>query len=146
MKKNFLAILACVMLLIACTPREGIEVRDAWMRQTAQGENGAVYFVLNNYSAVEDKLMGASAEIAQAVEIHESTIVNDVMKMRMLTSVPLTASAEVEFSPGGLHIMLVGLKEETKLGESIEVILHFKNHEDIKISVPVQELGEEHGH
>jgi len=146
MKIVILVVLTGSLLLSSCTAKEGIEIRNAWMRQTAQGENGAVYFVLHNYSAVEDELIGVSAEIAQAVEIHESTMTNDVMQMRMLSSVPLEASAEVEFSPGGLHIMLVGLKREINIGDSIKITLHFKNNEDSTVHVPVQQSGEGHEH
>jgi copper(I)-binding protein len=144
MKKKFLLILMCAVMLNSCTPKEGIEVRDAWMRPTAQGENGAVYFTLHNYSA-DDELIGVSADIAQAAEMHESTMTNDVMQMRMVESVPLASGEDVEFSSGGLHVMLVGLKEEVKVGEMVDIVLHFKNSEDIRLQVLVQEGAEEHG-
>ena len=144
MKKVFLLVLTG-LLLSACTTKEGIEIRDTWMRPTAQGDNGAVYFVIHNYSTVEDELIGVSAEIAQAVEIHESMIMNgDVMEMQMLSSVPLGLGKDVDFSPGGLHVMLVELREEVKLGDSIEITLHFKNSEDVIVHVPVQESSEGH--
>lgn len=144
MKKVFLLFLTG-LLLSACTTKEGIEIRGAWMRPTAQGDNGAVYFVLHNYSSKTDELVVASSDSAEAVELHESMIMDgDVMEMNMLTSLPLEASADVEFAPGGLHIMLVGLKEEAKFGDSIEITLHFKNSEDIIVYVPVQESGEGH--
>ena len=146
MKKVISVVLTGSLLLSSCMAREGIEFHDAWMRSTAQGENGAVYFILHNHSDERDELIGVSAEIAQAVEIHESTMTNDVMQMRMLSSVPLEASAEVEFSPGGLHIMLVNLQREAKLGDSIEITLRFKNNDDITVHVPVQESGEGHEH
>jgi len=146
MKKIFLFLLASFLLLSSCTVKEGIEISNAWMRSTAPGENGAVYFILHNYSAVEDELISVSAEIAQAVEFHESTMTNDVMQMRMLSSVPLEASSEVEFSPGGLHIMLVKFQREAKLGDHIEITLHFRVSDDIVVNVSVQESGEEHEH
>ena len=85
-------------------------IRDAWMRTAERGGNGAVYIVIHKYSAMNDALVGASAEIAQAVEIHESQIVDDIMQMRMLSSVELASGEDVKFEPGGLHIMLVNLK------------------------------------
>jgi len=44
--------------------------------------------------------------------------------------------------------MLIGLKQELKLGDEIEITLHFKNQEDIRIKVPVQNilLPEHEGH
>ncbi|HEX2996471.1 MAG TPA: copper chaperone PCu(A)C, partial [Anaerolineales bacterium] len=61
--------------------------------------------------------------------------------------VPLEAYADIEFAPGGLHVMLINLKKELKIGDEIEIALHFKNSEDIKLRVPVRDtpaLEEEH--
>lgn len=138
MKKLFSMILAGALLAAACTPKEGIEVREAWTRAAAQGENGAVYFVIHNYSETDDALVGMSAEVAEAVEFHESEMEHDVMQMRMIRLVPLASGKNVEFAPGGLHIMLVDLREELKVGETIEITLHFKNSADISLNIPVQ--------
>ncbi|MBV6401022.1 MAG: hypothetical protein CNIPEHKO_01319 [Anaerolineales bacterium] len=144
MKKLVSLFLAGMALVTACTPKEGIEVRDAWIRTAPQGGNSAMYFVIHNYSA-DDELVGVSTKIAEAAEIHESSMVDDVMQMRMVESVPLASGEDVEFASGGLHVMLVGLKEETKVGDMVDVVLHFKNSEDIRLQVPVQESAEEHG-
>ncbi len=132
------------MLVTACTPKEGLEVRDAWIRSAPQGGNSALYFVIHNYSA-DDELVGVSTKITTAAEMHESSMVDDVMQMRMVESVPLVSGEDVEFASGGLHVMLVGLKEEVKVGDMVEVVLHFKNSEDIRLQVPVQDGADEHG-
>ena len=142
MKRTSISILAGFLLLTACGTEKGIEIHSAWMRPAAQGENGAVYFVIHNHSSTADELVGASANIAAAVEMHESVLTDgDVMQMHEVASVPLDAFAEIEFTPGGLHMMLVGLRQETKVGDEIEVILHFRNFEDIRIMVPVRETA-----
>jgi len=143
-EKGFLLALAGSLLLSACTAKEGIEIRDAWMRPAAQGDNGAVYFTLHNYSAVDDELIGVSAKISQTVEFHESKLVNDVMTMQMLSSVPVSSGEDVVFVPGGLHIMLVGLKKDVNPGESFEITLHFRVREDLVVTVYVQEGAEDH--
>ena len=135
-------ILACVLILVSllsgCSPpAEGVEVREAWARPAAQGDNGAVYFVIR--SSEEDELVGASSDVAEAVEIHESAMSGDVMEMHHSPSVPLGAGEQVTFEPGGLHIMLVRLKQELKVGDDLEVTLHFKNREDLKLRVQVMD-------
>ena len=144
MKKKSIVLFSIFLLVAACAPKEGIEIRDAWIRSAPQGGNSALYFVIHNYSA-DDELVGVSTEIADAAEIHESSMVDDVMQMRMLESVPLVSGEDVEFAPGGLHVMLVGLKEEAKVGDMVDIVLHFKNSEDIRLQVPVREGAEEHG-
>lgn len=143
MKRTVELLFIAVLLLTACSPKEGIEVRDAWARAAAPGENGAVYFVIHNYSAADDSLVGVSTDVAETAEIHETSMAGDVMEMHMLPTVLLAAGEDVEFSPGGLHIMLFNLQRELKIGESIEITLHFQTSADIPLTVHVQ-AGPEH--
>ena len=114
-----------------------MEVRDAWMRPAAQGGNGAVYLVI--HSASGDEITGVTSEIAEAVEMHESTMSGDVMEMHPLHSVPLEAGQDVTFEPGGFHIMLIGLKRDLNAGDETQITLHFQNAPDLSFPVPVQE-------
>lgn len=141
MKYFFLTLLAGAFLLSACNAATGIQVSNAWARTASKDGNGAVYFLLQNHSAAADELLGASSDSAVSVEIHESRMEGDVMKMQQLMSVPLAGKASIEFAPGGYHVMLIGLKQDLEIGGQIELTLHFKDHQDITVSVPVQETG-----
>jgi copper(I)-binding protein len=101
---------------------------------------------LHNHSTESDELIGASSNVADMVEIHESMMANDVMQMQRIDSVPLAADQEVIFEPGGLHIMLIGVKQDLVLGEHIGVVLHFKNHEDIVVEVHIEDTMPEDDH
>ena len=109
------------------------------MRPAQQGENGAVYFVIHNHSSQADELIGVTSDVATAVEMHESQMSGDVMRMHPIQSVPLEPDEEVTFEPGGFHVMLVGLKKELKLGDQIEITLDFANFEEIRVVVPVRD-------
>ena len=138
--KRILPLIAATMLFLsACGAKSGMEVRNAWARPAAQGGNGGVFFELRNHDAVPDELTGASSTVAEAVEIHESKMDGDVMQMRMIPSLPIEANAEVTFEPGGLHVMLFNLEQELKLDDEFEIVLHFKNHEDITVHVTVED-------
>lgn len=150
-RSSFIVVSAIALLLCACTAEEGITVHNAWIRPTAQGENGAVYFVLHNQSAEADELVGASSDVAESVEMHESSMAEgtDVMQMNQVFSIPLNRGSEVVFEPGGYHVMLVNVSRELMAGETIEVTLQFKNHKDIPVKVSVAEFaptGDEHSH
>lgn len=148
MKKIFLLVLTLTLTLSACSAPGDIEVHNAWVRPTAQGQNAGVYFTIHNHSTNDDELTGATATVADVVEIHESKMENDVMQMNMLPSLPIAADEEINFEPGGLHIMLINIKEELVLGDHIGIILHFKNHEDIVVEVHIDDSmpEEDHGH
>jgi periplasmic copper chaperone A len=138
-KGTLVVVLALATLLSGCAaPGSGdVEVREAWMRPAAQGANGAVYFTIENHSSETQDLIDVASDIADAVEIHESKMSGDVMEMHQLESLRLGAGAEVKFEPGGLHIMLIGLKKELKNGDEIDITLQFNKLEDLIVQVPV---------
>ena len=126
------------LLLAACSPENGINVQEAWARPARQGENGVVYFLLENHTAETHEVLAAVSDVAETVEIHESQLSGDVMQMRRLESVSIGPGAEVIFEPGGLHIMLIGLKKDLQIGDEIELTLQFRNFDDISVPVSVQ--------
>jgi copper(I)-binding protein len=138
-KRRLVSVLVIAFLLSGCAApaAEGVEVHDAWARPAALGGNGAAYFIIRSSAA--DELVAVTSEVAEAVEMHQSLMSGDVMEMHQLHSVPLPQGEEVVFEPGGLHVMLVGLKQDLKLGDEFEITLQFENHEDLKIMVPVQD-------
>jgi len=136
-KQTIVLWLIGAFLISACGATGDIEVHDAWARPTAQGENAAVYFQIHNHTENPDELIGVSSNFADAAEIHESKMENDVMQMNMISSIPLGADEEVNFAPGGFHVMLVSIKQEFKAGDHIAIILRFKNHEDIVVNASV---------
>ena len=146
MKKIIGLIVVLVAFLSACSAPGDMEVHQAWVRPTAQGENAAVYLTIHNHSANDDELTGVTTTVADMVEIHESKMENDVMQMSMVTSLPIAADEEIIFTPGGYHIMLVNIKEELVLGEHMGLILHFKNHADIVVEVHIEDSMPEEDH
>jgi copper(I)-binding protein len=57
------------------------------------------------------------------------------MKHHMMVEIP--AQGELEFAPGGYHVMFMGLSDGWTVGDEIEASLQFKNAGtlDIKFSV-----------
>lgn len=141
MRRFLKMLLAGIVLLSACNAATGITIKAPWARPAAQGDNGAVYFLLQNHSAWDDELIGVSSDIATAVEIHESKMDGDVMQMQQVMSLPIEGKASIEFAPGGFHVMLIGLKQDLNVGDSFQLTLEFRDYEDITVSIPVHETG-----
>lgn len=143
MRKRFAAsflLLFCFALLAACQPQSaGVSVLDAWARPGLAGSNSAVYLTIRNSSTAEEELVGASGDVAESIEIHTSSMDSSgTMMMRPVEAVEIPAHAAVEFKPGGMHVMLVGLSEDFIAGESITITLHFKNAANLTIEVPIK--------
>jgi copper(I)-binding protein len=131
------------ILLSACSPKqEGILVHNTWVRPVAQGENASVYFVLFNHTSETDLLTSVSTAVAEATELDESTLNGEVVQMTPLEYVLVPASTEVDFRSGGLHVMLLGLKQDLKLNSEIEISLHFLHYPDLIVKVPVRNFPE----
>jgi len=119
-----------VLLLLptsACKPQE-LSIKDAWARPGNQGAMGAAYFVIENPTGQDDELLLAESDIAENVEMHISTMKDDgTMTMIQQASIPVPANSTVELKPGGLHIMLIGLREELRPDDTFNLSLQFKN-------------------
>ena len=132
----FVVVLTTI-LLTACTSEEEIQVHSPWMMPAFQSNNAAVYFRLYNHTSEGDLLTGVSSEAADAVELDESTINGNLVEMRQAEHVLLPASTEVKFRSGALQVMLIGLRQDIKLNDEIEIILHFLHYADLVVKVPV---------
>jgi copper(I)-binding protein len=113
-------------------------VTDATVRLLPPGvPNTAAYFSIQNNSDTIKVLVGASANFASKAEIHNHIMVNDMMSMQQQSEVVILPGESVQFSPGGLHIMLFGLKKPLQEGQSVFFSLQTKEGESISITAKV---------
>lgn len=122
-----------------------IFVEGAWARAmplvAGEGEaptNSAAYFLIRNDGREGDRLTGATSEMAEVVEIHESKLVNDMMVMEEQEFLEVPPGSSVELKPGGIHIMLLGIRKSLVAGEEFELLLHFEKAGDYAVVVPVR--------
>ena len=119
-----------------------ILVERPWARATPAGaRTGAVYVTLINNGSSSDSLLGAATPVADQVQFHSATEENGVSRMREMRSVDVTPGARVAFSPGGLHIMVVGLKQPLKEGQTFPLTLTFEKAGKIDVMVPIEKVG-----
>jgi periplasmic copper chaperone A len=134
-------LLALALLLMSLGAQATIEITDAWARATAPGQEvGAAYLSLK--SDLPAKLLKVESPASDSVEIHEMSMNNGVMKMRMLDTLDLPAGKVVKLEPGGFHLMLIDLKKPLKAGEVIEISLTLKDRQGKtttqKVRLPVK--------
>ena len=142
MKKILLVLILGALFLAACSANMSNEVaaKDYWARSGMKDGNSAAYMLLQNGTDKDDELIGASSDVAQAVELHLSQMKADgTMEMIPQESIALPANGEVELKPGSYHVMLIGLKQDLKAGDEISLTLKFKNHADLALKVPVMD-------
>lgn len=144
MKKFLILTLALVFLLSACGApvpagsQGNIEISTPFAHAAGAGETTAAYMNIRNTGPEADTLLKASCDAAMMVQVMETNMEGDVMSMRETPGIELPAGTTVELKPGGYHVMLMGLKQELKVGASISITLEFAKAGKVTLDVPVQ--------
>lgn len=141
MKKTiFLFVIGAALLgFAACSQNDALTVSDVWARPGLADGNSAVFFTIDNPLGEDDRLLSAASDVAGAVEVHRTIMVDDTMQMQRQDFVAVPAGETLAFKPGDYHVMLIGLHDDLAVGDSFHVTLTFENAGDIPLDVTVQE-------
>jgi copper(I)-binding protein len=134
------ALLFVALTVWAAEPAK-IAVSDAWVRPTiGQGRATAAYFTVTNTGDMDDTLVAARTANAKSVELHQTTMTADgVMQMRPVEGgLPIPVGGTLKLSPGGMHVMVMGLDEALAEGGELAMMLQFAKAGPIEIVLPVQ--------
>lgn len=156
------ALVALLLAAAACTQTpplpassEAIVAQNVWARPAKMmsgtpmegdtqpmhgGANSAVYMGLINSADAADRLVAAQTDVANAVEIHETKMEGDVMRMQQVEGgIEIPAKTQVELKPGGLHVMLIGLTRDLNVGDKFPVTLQFASGKSLTVETEVRQ-------
>jgi len=119
--------------------RDSLKMTDYGMRAAlGNNPNTAAYVTIANKGNTEDRLLSASCTCATSTTLHTMEMDGDIMKMAEAKDGFVIKSGDtLSFAPGGNHIMLEGLTERPKEGETVDVTLVFEKAGPITITMPV---------
>jgi periplasmic copper chaperone A len=162
-KVTFFVVLAVASFtLSSCVSVKELTITEMWARPGMNGGTSAAYFQIDNPSSQTETLLKADADISDAVEMHMTVPVGEGemngamgggegesdgkeqsggmqgMKMVPVDSVEIPKGS-LEFKPGGLHVMFIGLKNDLKAGDNFTLRLTFENAGVITLDIPVKE-------
>lgn len=139
MKFRSLARLALVpaLLLTAGLAQAQVVVADAWVRATVPQQKATGAF-MQIKSPTDVKLISVSTPAAGVAEVHEMAMDGDVMRMRPVAALAVSAGKPVELKPGGYHVMLMDLKGPLKTGDAVPLTLVFEGADKSRSTVTVQ--------
>ena len=117
---------ASLVVVSAAAAAQPVQVSNAWMRLTVPGQQATgAYMSLTAPKALT--LVGISTPAAGIAEVHEMKMDGDVMKMREIPALALPAGKTVNLKPGGLHVMLMDLKQPVAKDTRVPMTLRFKD-------------------
>ena len=93
---------------------------------------------MNIQSDQEDRLIGASSDIAKVVEIHQSKMNDGIMSMQEVDGLNLPKGTLVELKPQSYHLMVMGLVKPLIETESYSFTLEFEKAGKVEVEVPVR--------
>jgi hypothetical protein len=130
--------LAAILALAPGANASGVMITKAYARASAtpNSETGAAYVSLMLHGEA-DRLTAVSTPAAKMAGLHESKLVDGVMKMEHVDGIDIPAHGMLEMKPGGYHIMLMGLTAPLKQGDEIDLTLTFAKAGDVKVKAKV---------
>ncbi|TDV65886.1 copper chaperone PCu(A)C [Pseudomonas sp. LP_7_YM] len=136
------ALLLPVCLVEAHESENGqLSIAHAWsMELPPNAPTVAAYFVIRNTGTQADRLISVDSPIAGAAQLHEHVNQDGLMKMQQVETVDVPAAGTLTFAPMAYHVMLLDLKDRSKLttGQTFPLTLHFEKAGDLSVQVIVQ--------
>lgn len=122
-----------------------VTVSEPWVRATVAQQKATGAF-MQIKSAKDVRLVEVRSPVAGVAEIHKMEMINNVMKMRQVDGLDLSADKLLELKPGSFHIMLMDLKAQVKEGDVVPVTLVVegkdKKRETIEIKATARPLNQ----
>ncbi|MBH63112.1 MAG: hypothetical protein CL569_11840 [Alphaproteobacteria bacterium] len=117
-----------------------ITISHPWARASlsAKVKNGVSYMTLRNSGTESDRLIGVSTFVADRAELHAHEMKNNVMKMKHIEAIEIPAGGEVELKPGGLHVMLFGLRTPLQKSRTFPMTLEFESAGEVDLEVVIE--------
>jgi hypothetical protein len=115
-------------------------IESPWARESVT-RTGAAYLKVRNGGDAADRLVGVASEVADRAALHASVVQDGVMRMRPVDAVEVPAGGEAVLEPGGLHVMLIGLKAPLEEGDSFALRLVFEDAGEVEVVTTIEDIA-----
>ena len=131
----------------AIASQTGVFIDNAWVRAMPPSQpNTAAYLTVRNEGEISLRIVAASSDPQAAVEIHTSREVDGMVSMQRLEGVTLKPGQSVEFAPGGMHLMMMGLNKMPAPGEQVKLCLQFDSGTSVCADAEVRRVAPSSDH
>jgi periplasmic copper chaperone A len=138
------AVVGLTLLTSAAVAQQpSLMVQDAWVRATPGTDVAAAYLTLRNAGDRPVTVIGVESPIAAHAMIHETTTQGGQSRMRPYGRLIVAPGSAVKFEPGGLHVMLHGLKQTLTVGQSVPLVVRLAGGTSLQVTAAVRPLSGE---
>jgi copper(I)-binding protein len=129
---------ALSMSFFATSALAQLSVENPWARPTPPNAKlAAGYLTVVNAAGAPDRLVGASSPAAGRVEMHVNIKDGNILRMREVKDLKVSAGGRLELKPAGAHLMFVGIKAPFRQGDTVPVTLRFEKAGDVEVALHV---------
>lgn len=118
---------------------KSLKVKNLYARVSSpSAKSGAIFFIIENGTDIEHHLIGARVNVAKKAELHSHSVdKGGVMSMIKIDGgIKLQPQSRAIFKRGGNHVMMMGLKNGLRNGETFSLDLIF-DHKTLELEVSV---------
>jgi copper(I)-binding protein len=120
-----------------------VEVRAAWLRRAPvvagdTGATAAAYLTIDNRTRTSEALLSVTTDASERVEIHETRWMSGMAMMEPVRRLSIAPNSSVEMKPGGIHLMLIGLRRPLGAGDRITFELVFAHAGTVRVQADVR--------
>lgn len=128
-------------MMIAVVPVMGwaqdMAISDGYAR-AANPKSGAAFMTMRNAGAAACTLTGVTSDAAARVELHTHREENGLMTMGPADPITIAPGAVHRLARGGDHVMLMGLHQPLRDGQSVVLVMDFGSCGQVPVSLTVE--------
>ena len=94
--------------------------------------------VIQNNGKESDSLVKAESPAAEMVEIHQTTMISNIMTMSPMNAITIPSKGKTELKPDSYHIMLMNLMKKLSPGDRINLDLTFEKAGRVTVQAEVR--------
>ena len=138
------AVSICAGLLLSFSVfAESLEFNSVWARATPPGaKTAAVFGVFSNEGDTVIGIESLATPVAMAAMIHETVMADGMMKMKHAHNFTVPAHGAITFAPGGYHVMLAGVNQSLRPGDTFPLEVHLTTGDVVAVTVVVGEISQ----
>ncbi len=133
-------LLAATIAVLPALASAQMMIEDAYARASSPvAISGAAFMTIFNHSDMDDRLIGATSDAADRLELH-THIAEENGMMRMVEveeGFAIAAGDTIALERGSLHVMMLGLTNPLVQGEQIEVTFTFEHADPIVQTITI---------
>jgi copper(I)-binding protein len=138
-------IMSVVISLLASMPTyadpSAVLIKGAWINEAPPTINiNAAYLLIENNTDKTIFITKVESPDYERIEIHRSILVNGLAKMELQTQLGIEAKSQLQFTPGGYHLMLFNPGKLMHAGEMTSLIVSLSDEITISVEATVKKI------